>query len=224
MKNACKSLTAGALIVSALAFGGCAPQTSQWSEVEAQKQNKVSLIRFSHTVQFRANEDRMSAAEAARLATFMRDQNVGYGDQIMLLPGDSALAQRRQEAVAAAFVRGGLRVIRDVRIEGVPLTASEVRVVVGRHVVTPPPCPNWSRRPDEDFGNAPSSHIGCATATNLGLMIADPGELLIGQPTSPADGELAASRVEAYRKGVYPSLLKGDVRPNSRGDVTKGAK
>jgi pilus assembly protein CpaD len=224
MNNAYRSWMLGALAVSALAFAGCAPQTSQWSEVEAPKENKISFIRFSHTVQFRANEDRMTAPEATRLATFMRDQSVGYGDQIYILPGDSNLAQRRQDAVAAAFVRGGLRVIRDVRIEGVAPAANEVRVIVGRHVVTPPPCPNWSKRPDEDFGNAPSSHIGCATTTNLGLMVANPSDLLMGQPTSPADGELAASRVESYRKGLYPSLLQGDVRPNGRKDIVREAK
>jgi pilus assembly protein CpaD len=224
MKNACRSSIAGALAVAAVAFTGCAPQTSQWSEVEAQKQNKISLIRFAHSVQFRANEDRMSAPEATRLASFMRDQNVGYGDQILLLPGESTLAQRRQEAVAAAFVRGGLRVVRDVRIEGAALAPNEVRIVIGRYVVTPPPCPNWSKRPDEDFGNAPSSHIGCATATNLGLMVANPGDLLTGHPTSPADGELAAGRVETYRKGLYPGLLQGDVRPNGRKDIVKEAK
>lgn len=214
----------GAIAAVMLGAAGCAPQTSQWSEVEAPKENKISLVRFSHTVQFRANEERMSAPEAGRLASFMRDQNIGYGDQILLLPGDSALAQRRQEAVASAFVRGGLRVIRDVRIEGVALQPNEVRVVVGRYVVTPPPCPNWSKRGDEDFGNTPSSHFGCTTATNLGLMVANPGDLLMGQPTSPADGELAASRVESYRKGAYPGLLQGDVRPNSRSDIVKEAK
>jgi pilus assembly protein CpaD len=222
MKTLHKSSLAGVLAVTALAFGGCAPQTSQWSTAEAPKENKISLVRFQHAVQFRANEDRMSGQEAARLAGFMRDQNVGYGDQILLLPGDSALAQRRQEAVASAFARAGLRVTRDVRIEGVAPPADEVRVVVGRHVVTPPACPNWSKKPDEDFGNTPSSHIGCATATNLGLMVANPSDLLSGQETSPADGDLAAGRVEAYRRGVYPGLLRGDVRPNGRSDIVKG--
>jgi pilus assembly protein CpaD len=224
MKTHRKSSFAGALAVTALAFAGCAPQTSQWSTVEAPKENKISLVRFQHSVQFRANEDRMNGQEASRLAGFMRDQNVGYGDQILLLPGNSALAQRRQEAVATAFARAGLRVTRDVQIEGVSLPADEVRVVVGRHVVTPPACPNWSKKPDEDFGNTQSSHIGCATATNLGLMVANPSDLLMGQPTSPADGDLAAGRVEAYRRGMYPGLLKGDVHPNGRSDIVKGAK
>lgn len=219
-----KHFVVGAVAASVLAAAGCAPQTSQWSTVEAPKENKVSLVRFSHSVKFRANEDRLSGPEATRLAGFMRDQNVGYGDQILLLPGESALAQRRQEAVATAFARGGLRVMRDVQIDGVALDPNEVRIVVGRHVVTPPTCPNWSKRPDEDFGNTPSSNIGCATTTNLGLMVANPSDLLSGNPTSPADGELSAFRVESYRHGQFPTLLRGDVSPNSRGDVIKGTK
>lgn len=222
MKTQRNSILVGALAVTALAFAGCAPQTSQWSTIEAPKENKISLIRFQHSVQFRANEDRMSGQEAARLAGFMRDQNVGYGDQILLLPGDSALAQRRQDAVATAFARAGLRVTRDIRVEGVSLPADEVRVVVGRHVVTPPACPNWSKKPDEDFSNTQGGNFGCVTATNLGLMVANPSELLMGQPTSPADGDLAAGRIEAYRRGVYPGLLKGDVTPNGRSDIVKG--
>lgn len=222
MKNLRKSSFASALAVAAFAFAGCAPQTSQWSTIEAPRENKVSLIRFQHSVQFRANEDRMNGQEATKLAGFLRDQNVGYGDQILLLPGSSALAQRRQDAIATVFARSGLRVTRDIQIEGVSLPADEVRVVVGRYVVTPPPCPNWSKKPDEDFSNTQGGNFGCSTATNLGLMVANPGDLLMGQPTSPADGDLAAGRIEAYRRGLYPGLLKGDVSPNSRSDIVKG--
>jgi pilus assembly protein CpaD len=219
-----KHLLASAILGLGFTAAGCAPQTSQWSTVEAPKENKVSLVRFSHSVQFRPNDDRMNASETTRLAGFLRDQNVAYGDQILLLPGDGPLAQRRQEAVATVFRRGGLRVLRDIQIEGVALDPNEVRIMVARHVVTPPPCPNWSKRPDEDFGNTPSSHIGCTTATNLGQMVANPSDLLSGEPTSPADGELSAFRVESYRKGLYPSLLIGDIKPNVRQDVVKGAK
>jgi pilus assembly protein CpaD len=222
MKTQRKSSFVGVLAMAAFAFAGCAPQTSQWSTIEAPRENKVSLIRFQHSVQFRANEDRMNGQEATKLAGFLRDQNVGYGDQILLLPGNSALAPRRQDAIATVFARSGLRVTRDIQVEGVSLPADEVRIVVGRHVVTPPACPNWSKKPDEDFGNSPSGNFGCSTSTNLGLMVANPSDLLMGQPTSPADGDLAASRVEAYRRGLYPGLLRGDVLPNSRSDIVKG--
>jgi pilus assembly protein CpaD len=213
---------AGLLLALGLTFAGCAPQTSQWSPVEAPRENKITLVRLDHQVQFRPNEDRLNPAEAARLAAFIRDRNVGYGDQILLLGGDGPLAQRRQEAVATVFARGGLRVFRDVQIEGVTPAPNELRVLVSRHVITGPRCPNWSKRADDDFGNTQSSNIGCATETNLGLMVANPSDLVAGQPLSPADGELSAFRVESYRKGVHPGLLDGDVAPNGRKDIIKG--
>lgn len=214
-------LGTGVLFAIGLAFAGCAPQTSQWSPAEASRDNKIALVRMAHAVQFRPNEDRLNPTEAARLGAFIRDQNVGYGDQILLLGGDGALAQRRQEAIATVFARSGLRVVRDVQIEGVTVAPNELRIIVSRHVLTPPACPNWSKRADDDFGNTLGSNFGCSTQTNLGLMVADPGDLLVGQTPGPADGELSAFRIESYRKGVHPGLLQGDVRPNSRKDIIK---
>lgn len=220
-----KLLRAAALSAIALSFGACAPQASHWSTVEAPRENTITLVRLSHHVQFRANEDRLNPTESYRLATFIRDRSVGYGDQILLLNGGGPMAQRRTEAVASVFARGGLKVVRDVEIEGVTPAPNEVRVLVGRHVVTPPNCPNWSKRADDDFGNTGSSNIGCATTTNLGMMIANPSDLVHGEPLRPADGELNAFRVESYRQGKYPKILRGDVEPNTdRGDVVKGAK
>ncbi len=227
MKNTRKSKLLGAAALSALAlsFGACAPQTSQWSTVEAPRENTVSLVRLSHNVQFRANEDRLNPTETYRLATFIRDRAVGYGDQILLLSGGGPMAQRRTDAVASVFARGGMKVVRDVEIEGLTIGPNELRVLVGRHVVTSPNCPNWSKRADDDFGNTGSSNIGCATTTNLGVMVANPTDLVRGEPLGPSDGALNAFRVESYRNGLYPSLLRGDSSPNEgRGDVVKGAK
>jgi pilus assembly protein CpaD len=217
-------LGATAFSAVALSIGACAPQDTHWSGVEAPRENTVALVRLSHTVQFRANEDRLNPTEAYRLATFIRDRSVGYGDQILLLNSGGPMAQRRIDAVASVFARGGMKVVRDVEIENVTPGPNEVRVLVGRHVVTSPNCPNWSKRADDDFGNTGSSNIGCATTTNLGAMVANPTDLVHGEPLRPSDGELNAFRVESYRQGRYPALLKGDVTPNGRGDIGKGAK
>ena len=77
---------------------------------------------------------------------------------------------------------------------------------MGRHVVTSPNCPNWSKRADDDFGNTGSSNIGCATTTNLGAMVAESDRPRARRTLGPADGELNAFRVESYRQGMYPSL------------------
>ena len=40
-----------------------------------------------------------------------------------------------------------------------------------------------------------------ATATNLGMMVADPGHLVRGAPVGPGDGEMLAKGVQEYRSG-----------------------
>ena len=70
--------------------------------------------------------------------------------------------------------------------------------MVGRYTVTLPPCPNWSMNPGRDFTNQPSSNFGCAAAINLGLQVANPGDLVHGRPLAAADGKPAASAVARY--------------------------
>src|SRR5690606_18834183 len=80
--------------------------------------------------------------------------------------------------------------------------ASGARVTVGRYVVKPPACPDWSKPATGDPANQVTSNFGCATETNLGLMVADPGVLLRGvDQMAPADGEAVAVGIKNYREG-----------------------
>jgi pilus assembly protein CpaD len=65
-------------------------------------------------------------------------------------------------------------------------------------LVTLPRCPNWSQPPSHDFTNATSSNFGCATATNLGIMVAKPGDLVAARTLGPAPGQPAAAAVNTY--------------------------
>jgi pilus assembly protein CpaD len=70
--------------------------------------------------------------------------------------------------------------------------------VDGNHRVTLPPCPNWSQYPTSDFTNVKSSNFGCAMATNLGLMVANPADLAAGRELAAADATPAVSGVTRY--------------------------
>jgi pilus assembly protein CpaD len=67
--------------------------------------------------------------------------------------------------------------------------------------VTPPNCPDWTK-PAYGAGhsNAMPSNYGCADVTNLGLMIADPRDLVIGRTLGPAEGNPATAAVLRYRE------------------------
>lgn len=197
-----------ALGLGALALTACAPtlQDSQWTGAANAKQNKVLYLRETHDVHFDPGKETLSPAERERLAAFLTDDEVGRTDEVTLAAGgtgggrEGALAARRAESVAE-FLRG--RNLKSATHVGAPAPADSVTVTVGRYVVVPPHCPDWRKPSDDDPANSPSSNIGCATETNLGLMVADPRDLVTGKTVAPADAEHAAFGVERYRLGTY---------------------
>jgi hypothetical protein len=81
-----------------------------------------------------------------------------------------------------------------------------VELVLERHLVQLPPCPDWSRESGLDYANLPGSNFGCATQTNLGLMIDNPSDLARGRKLAPADGIHAAEGIVRYRTGEVVEL------------------
>jgi pilus assembly protein CpaD len=79
-------------------------------------------------------------------------------------------------------------------------------LVLERHVVELPPCPDWSRESGLDYSNLPGSNFGCATQTNLGLMIDNPSDLARGRKLAPASGIHAAEGIVRYRTGEVVEL------------------
>lgn len=199
-----------AVLVMAV-VAACAPEASHWSPGQKVKRNEVRWIAFEHSVRFEDASDGLGDAERKRLHRFLARHDAGYGDTLLIgAPGNPATdddilrAGRRETAVAAG--------IREIRGQGLPTgllpdNASSanwdgsVKIVLGRYVVVPPKCPDWSKRADGDSANRVSSNFGCASATNLGLMVANPGDLVRGRTPGPADGSVGSRRYKAYREG-----------------------
>lgn len=164
----------------------------------------------THPIRFSPALATLSPAEAIRLQTFLgglppdRDADLRV---IAQAPNARrlALAARRAEAVAAAIRAAGFDRVRVVPPALDGTAASErgeaVEVVASAYAVRLPACPDWSRDPAFDPYNLPLANLGCATAVNLGLMIADPADLIRGRGPGPADGEREAEAIERYRTG-----------------------
>ena len=198
--------TALGLLVGGLS--ACAPsvQDSQWTESESPKENKVLSLHQSFDVHFDAGKDSLSPAEKARLAAFLSREDIGYNDHITLAVAaddggkDKGLAARRQTAVSAYLWSLHLRAAAD------PLgraALDQVTVLVDRYVVVPPKCPDWRKPSEDDPSNTPSSNLDCANETNLGLMVADPADLVTGKSNPIADAEHSANSIQRYRQGYY---------------------
>jgi pilus assembly protein CpaD len=180
------------------------PSSALWSEADAHREIAVRHIQLTHDVAFASGSAELTAIEAKRLDDFITRQQVGYGDTVMIaVPGDEArLETRRAAAVSERFARAGIGAERST-----VASPAGTRVTVGRSVAIPPACSDW-RKPanDGDPSNTAMSNLGCANMRNLGLMIADPSELIAGRPSGPGAGEPLAAGVERYRTGKVTPL------------------
>jgi len=191
-------------MIVAAGLVGCTPSTSLWSEADARKEITVHKAEIVHEVAFAPSSAEISGPELRRLDQFLARQRIGYGDTVEIhTPGaDARLDARRAAAVSAYLIRAGVPAER-----GANGPASDVRITVTRSIAVPPACGDW-RKPsnDGDPGNTPSSNLGCANMRNLGLMIADPSELVAGHPAGPGQGEPLAAGVARYRAGKVAPL------------------
>lgn len=217
-----------------VSLSACAPFSSNidttrgWLPASSPKKVEVDQAQYRHVIYFNTDKDEIRAEERDRLLAFMAAVNPSGHDNIRL-EGHAderandvyniELAARRINAVKEFLVEHDLdnaSVQASTFGERFPASPGSneqawsrnrrVEIVLERFVVTPPACPNWSRRSGLDYANQPHSNFGCATETNLGLMVANPSDLVRGRKLGPADGVHQAEGIVRYREDDLPEL------------------
>jgi pilus assembly protein CpaD len=190
----------------ALTLAACAPGAAEYTKSEAPNRLQVDGATSQLALAFAPGSARLGAGEAAHLDRLVASGAIQRGDRVAIAAsGAPPLADARAAAISSRLLRWGI--VADARpIAGVPL--NRAIVMVGRYAVTLPPCPNWSMPRANDFTNAPPSNFGCATAVNLGLMVANAGDFAHGRTLAAADGKPAAAAVDRYLddKVVLPPM------------------
>jgi pilus assembly protein CpaD len=176
-----------------LVLAACA---AEYSKTEAPAQLRVDGAGSRFEVAFAGGSDNLSRSEAARLDRMVLAGNIRPSDRVEIaVAGPPGLAQQRAAAISRELLRYGI-VAQALPLAAAP--ANRAVVSIGRYAVTLPTCPNWSQSPAADFTNALSSYYGCADATNLGLMVANPADLVSGRPFSGADAQTASNAMQRY--------------------------
>lgn len=213
------------LLAALLLVVGCTPESARWTPIEAPKENKVEFITLAHQVHFAPGAAAATSTEAKALSDFLNGVALGYGDQVTIDPGPrsgsatvDALAAKRLDAVTAMLRKLQVRAQPATRptVDGA-LTQNVLVVTVGRYIVTGPNCPDRRKPESDDFSNTTQSNYGCASATNLGLMVANPGDLVRGTPAGPADAEFNARGIQNYRAGTVSKSLKSEMSSSGGG-------
>ena len=147
-------------------------------------------------VAFAAGSTYLPASELRKLDQWVLSGGIRPADRVQIAAGGPpGLAERRAAAIKSELLRYGI-VATALAIDAAP--ANRAVVSIGRYAVTLPTCPNWSQSLSYEFTNALTSNYGCANATNLGLMVASPGDLVSGRPFTGIEAQPAGSAVQRY--------------------------
>ena len=189
----------------ALALAACQGGPEYWTGAEAQHDNTVEWVLIDHEVRFAPGSGTLAADERDRLMVFLRRHDVDYNDDLYVevggLGGDR-VGRARRAAIEQVLRREHLQLAEGSAPAGALMSSpGGVTLTVGRYVVVPPNCPDWRKPSGFDPNNTVSSNFGCATETNLGLMVADPRDLVVGRSIGPGEGGRAAASVARYRSG-----------------------
>ena len=182
------------ILTLVLLVGACAPVTS-YTDAEAPKRLKLDSATTQVDLHFAPGTANLSPADAARLRYMAATGRIAASDRVVVAAaGAPHLAEERAGAVSRVLLNYGV-----VAIAGsADVPANQAVVEAMRTLVTLPPCPNWSKTSSQDYGNQPSSNFGCATETNLGMMVANPSDLASGMPLGPTAGQPAAAAINRY--------------------------
>jgi pilus assembly protein CpaD len=186
-------------LAPALLLGGCAGTVNR--NVDSVHQPVVS--RADYSIDVGTGEGGLAPGEARRLAGWMSSLRLGYGDQVSI--DDPAGDPGARDAVAGEAARFGLLLADDRRMTGAAVASGTVRVVISRLKAGVPGCPDWSRPSQPDFNSNTSSNFGCAINANLASMVANPADLVRGEPGSGSFDPVTSAKAINSLRAAAPS-------------------
>jgi pilus assembly protein CpaD len=210
------------MLLAATALAGCAAQEMDVAPVETPKTINVERVRVQFSPAFAAGSSELPLAETRRIESFLDQARLRPNDRVYVAPaaGDP-LAAARMKKVGALLARRGIG-LDQVAPPASGVQPNHLMLMVDRYTATPPACPDWSGSPATPHDNTPGANFGCATMTNLSLMVDNPRDLMIGRELAPADAEPAIDAVKRYRAGQVKPLI-GSQQGSSQGGAGGGS-
>lgn len=180
-----------------------------------EKKVQVAPSEIAFALQFPAGSATLNDAERRAAVNFLKRRATEESDDVIidfgLLHETTTLAYDRRTTIALLVTDAGLDPMRVKARQNVAgIAENEVNLTVRRYMVTLPGCPDFTSRAGRTFDNRPHSNWGCATATNLGLMVAEPQDIVYGRGGTPGDGEGLVLGVQRYRAGEQRALSVTD--------------
>ena len=201
MKKYFKNKVLTVSIISSLSLLSACSNAVAPASIGINHRTKVQMIRLPYMIDFKENIAQISKNEKTSLQHFLLINKVGYGDELsmdfaLLADGElSRINQKRIEYIAQFFKSNGLVFSTQVTPYGDTPKKNQARLLVSRYVATPPTCGDHSEASSTDS----LPNIGCTTQAHLGLMIANPRDLISPAQPSSSDTDSAVKAVKTYK-------------------------
>lgn len=187
---------------------------AKWQQIPASPENHADAIVFQQSLFFADNASVVDRDGRRAIDQLLSEAEPDPNTVVNLTAGTGnnatydRITLQRLEAVRLALADLGYEAVlgNAPRVPAPGAAANEVRLSVTKFMPILPNCEQpQPEQPDvPDFNGA----FGCANANNLGVMVANPQDLVRGETLEPADGEALARSVQRYRVGEITPLVE----------------
>lgn len=144
----------------------------------------------------------LAPGEDVRLSGWLTSMRVGYGDSVAI--DDPTGAPGVRDQIAAQAASRGLLLAATAPVTAGTIAPGTARVVISRATARVPNCPDFrGEGAGVNFSGRTSANYGCGVNSTLSAMIANPIDLVRGQPGSDnLGGATSIKAIDAYRKAA----------------------
>ena len=194
------------LLIAGATLAGCATKPYDLADRGVESVNVPVVTTSDYMFDAAAPAGMLAPAEKARLDSWFRGLDLGYGDLIYV---DAPGADSARYEVAQVAGNFGMMVQAGTPVTAGAVNPGSVRVIVTRTRASVPGCPNWSVASQPNYNNRSMSNYGCSVNANLAAMVANPGDLVHGREgTVLVDPNTGTRAVDLYRT-TPPTGAKG---------------
>ncbi len=209
-----RTKTGIALGLVMLVLSACAAEMKDW-QGPTDKSHRVAWMVASHEMAFEPGSRWLAEGELSHLDAFLGTLDMRRPTHVYVQSNGAGgeLGQKRKATLHALLRARGVRLRENPPEPGHagalpngPSSGDSALLMVGHYDVSVPNCNDQSKPMIGDFSNIESSNFGCASAVNLGMMVADPRDLNGRAAEDHADGVRTAAPIGLYRAGKEPVL------------------